>query len=231
MGLTTKLPVIIALATTCFGQGLCPGSGSAPEKDGILAALQQIGRLIPPANAGAKLSLIDLEAQGVCQYWFLSQEKRQKLIFIDVQGSIRLSGAVPIAGAESGPLPGGFVDLPEAISAAQRQGIQLPLDSAKLMMAQPRGKPAVAVWTLTPRARTGRVLSYFVSAADPGHALQLSDVTDYFSDYNAQRRYMVDMFHPTQQASSPVQNTQTPPIEGTPCITPAAARPEDYLLA
>jgi hypothetical protein len=215
MKMRKLLVILIALTDAAFGQGLCPGSSSAPDKDGILAALQQIGKLIPPANSGAKLSLVDLETQGVCQYQFLSPEKRQKLVFVDFQGTIRLSATVPMTGTELGPLPGGFVDLPEAIAGAQRQGIQLPLDSAKLMMAQPRGKPPVAVWTLTPRNRTGRVLSYFVSAADPGHALQVSDVTDYISDYNEQMRRLVNIFHPPQ--TSTTSQATSVPIEGQSC--------------
>jgi len=128
-----KLSIVLALAATAFGQALCPGSNSAPDKNGILRELQQIGKLIPSANSGAKLSLVDLESQGVCQFQFLSAEKRQKLIFVDLQGTIRLSATVPMTGTELGPLPDGFVDLPGAISAAQR----LALASKHLAVFQP----------------------------------------------------------------------------------------------
>ena len=42
-----KLSIVLALAATAFGQALCPGSNSAPDKNGILRELQQIGKLIP----------------------------------------------------------------------------------------------------------------------------------------------------------------------------------------
>src|SRR5262249_50856441 len=116
-------------------------------------------------------------------------------------------------------LPEGFVDLPAAISVAQKQGIPMPLDSAKLMMAHPRGKPVVAVWILTPRrGAAGRVLSYFVAAADARRPLKLSDVTDYFNDYNEQWRYIADVFHSLNQSQSSIPQPAQNSIEGQPCL-------------
>src|ERR1700756_548775 len=87
----------ISLDSSALAQGLCPGSNTAPEKNGILGTLQQVGKLIPTANAGTKLGLVDLEAQGVCQYWIYLLDKRQKLIFADVQGTVRLTASVPMS--------------------------------------------------------------------------------------------------------------------------------------
>lgn len=217
--MTRLLAGIVLMMPVSFGQGLCPGSHAAPEMNSALGALEQVGKLIPAGNAAVQLGMVDLEAQGVCQYWIYLPEKRQKLIFADVQGTIRLTATVPMSSSELRPLPDGFLDLPAAIEAARKQGMLLPLDSAKLMMAQPRGKPAVAVWTLTPRRDpAGRVLSYFISAADAGRPLALSDVTDYFRDYNQQWRHIVDMFHSmSQQASQATQPEHW--MEGQPCVT------------
>ena len=136
--------ILILFAGSAFGQSLCPGSNSAIVKDGILGALEQIGKLLPQTQAAAKLVSIDLLSFGVCQYEMLSPDRRQRLIFIQGPISMRLSNTIAAAGTEH-PLPDGLVDLPQAIAAAQRQGMRLPLDSARLRMAQPRGKPPVAV--------------------------------------------------------------------------------------
>lgn len=211
--------MLFSLDSNTLAQSLCPGSNAAPEKNGILGALQQVGKLVPAASAGAKLGTVDLEAQGLCQYWLYQPEKRQKLIFIDVQGKIQITPAMPMTGADGDPLPGAFVDLPEAITAARKQGMLLPLDSARLRMAQPRGKPAVAVWTLSPKNDPqGRVLSYFISAADAGRTLTVSDVTDYFSDYNVQARRIANLFHPPSAAQPGSTKTTTSPMLGQPCV-------------
>jgi len=204
--------------TAVSGQVLCAGNGPAVEKDGILAALQQIGKILPQSDADAKLVSIDLLSYGVCQYEMLSPDGGKRLIFINGPVTMQLSSKIAAAGTER-PLPeNGLVDLPQAIAAAQREGLRLPLDSARLRMAQPRGKPAVAVWTLSPKKDPqGRVLSYFISAADAGRPLKLSDVTDYVNNYNAQWQHIVDMFHSAQQGASGTQQ-QSNSLIGQPCI-------------
>ncbi len=208
---------IAVLSSQSGPQSLCVGSSLAPEKNGVLRALQQIGKLLPAANSDARLVSIDLMAQGVCQYELISPGRRQRLIFVDAQGTIKLANTLAAAGSEH-PLPGAFVDLPAATAAAERQGMRLPLDSARLRMAQPRGKPAIAVWTLSPRNDPqGRVLSYFISAADAGHPLAVSDVTDYISDYNAQARRTIDLFRPTAAGQPGSSQPAKSPILHQPC--------------
>src|ERR1051326_4175765 len=111
--------VLNLCAALSFAQSLCPGSNAAPEKNGILGALQQASKLVPAVSAGARLGLVDLEGQGVCQYWLYLPEKRQKLIFVDVQETIRLTATVPMSAADTSPLPDGFLDLPDAIRSEE----------------------------------------------------------------------------------------------------------------
>jgi hypothetical protein len=209
--------VSLLVTTTASGQSLCPGSGVSPERNGILAPLQQVSRLIPVGDSGARLLSVDLEAQEVCQYQVLSP-KHQRLIFISA-GMVPLRFSTRVAASPNDlSLPDGLVDLPNAIAGAQAQGMLLPLESARLDMAQPRGKLAVAVWTLCPkRDPQGRVLCYFVSATDPDHPLKLSDITDYVADYNAQRR-VVDLFHPAPSTRPSPQPTPLPKMDGAPCL-------------
>lgn len=93
------------------------------------------------------------------------------------------------------------MDLPAAIAAAEKQGMQLPLKKAMLEMAQLRGKAAVAAWTLTPESDPGgRVVGYFVAAADAGRPLALADVSDFAQDYNVRWQRSVDEFHAANSA-------------------------------
>ena len=70
------------------------------------------------------------------------------------------------------------------------------LKSASLYIAQPKGKPSVAVWLLTPLVdRRGRVPSYFIPATNIGHQLTLADVADTQS-YNQQWQRIADAFRP-----------------------------------
>ena len=197
-----------------LAQGLCPRFGGSLEKIGLVPALQRIQQVIPSRYADAKLSEIRLDRQSVCAAEFYSVSRRQRVI-VTMEASLQWSTAEPETSQRV--LPDGFLDLPAAIDAALKQGMRVPLESARLSMEQPRGKPAVAVWTLSPRDDPqGRVLPYFVAAADAGRPLSLSDVTDYARDYNSQWRYIADLFHASTQPAQPTQGPM--PVLGEPCV-------------
>jgi hypothetical protein len=199
------------------GAGLCPGTGRSLEKDGIVAALQQASKQLP-ASAAPKLSMVMLTTQGVCQYTFVLASG-EAITFADIPGGLRAMGSRVAAGATKVALPNAFTDLPAAITAAQHQGMQLPLKSAMLVMEGPRGKPPVAVWTLQPKIdRSGRVESYFVAAADGGRPLTLNDISDVARDYNAQWQKIIDQFHAAAEAK---QNSSSPGGGG--CVNMALA--------
>ena len=209
-GSTPAPPVSMVMpgsAGVAGGTALCPGTGRSLEKDGILGALQQATKQMP-AGAKPKLSMVMLTSQGVCQYTFVLGSG-QAMTFADVPGGLRSMGSRPAMGATKVVLPDAFTDLPTAIAAAQKQGMQLPLKSAMLVMEQPRGKPPLAVWTLQPKVdRSGRVESYFLAAADGGRPLTLNDVSDVAKDYNAQWQHIIDQFHAAAEAK---QNAANPP--------------------
>ena len=140
-----------------------------------------------------------LATAGVCQYTFLLASGEQ-MTFADVPGGLKATTTRP--GKLAFPaLPDGLMDLPAAIAAAEKQGMRLPLKKAMLEMAQPRGKASVAVWTLTPESDPGgRVVGYFVAAADAGRPLALADVSDFTQDYNVRWQRIVDEFHAANAA-------------------------------
>jgi hypothetical protein len=182
------------------GTGLCPGTGRSLEKNGILGTLQQAIKQMP-ASGKPQLSMVMLMTQGVCQYTFVLASG-QAMTFADVPGGLRSMGSRPATGATKVVLPPAFTDLPAAIMAAQNQGMQLPLKSAMLSMAQPSGKSPLAVWTLQPqRDPSGRVESYFVAAADGGRPLTLNDVSNVAGNYNAQWQKIIDQFHAAAAAA------------------------------
>jgi hypothetical protein len=199
----TPMPGNVGMAG---GTGLCPGTDRSLEKDGVFGPLEQATKQMP-AGAKPKLSRVMLMTQGVCQYTFVL-DSGQAITFADIPGGLRSMGSRPATGATKVVLPDAFTDLPAAITAAQKQGMQLPLKAAMLAMEQPRGKPPIAVWTLQPKVdRVGRVESYFVAAVDSGRPLALDDISDVARDYNAQWQHVIDQFHANAEAK---QNASTP---------------------
>ena len=89
---------LITFIAATFGQVLCPGNGAAIEKDGILAALQQIGKIVSQADAGSKLVSVDLLSYGPCQYEMLSLDGAKRLIFIIGPVPMQLSSSIAAAG-------------------------------------------------------------------------------------------------------------------------------------
>jgi hypothetical protein len=175
--------------------GLCAGSGRAVEKAGIAEPLQLAAKQIMPSESDARLTVVTLASFGLCQYTFYSSAQNKSFTFADTQGALhKLGSGAPKTAPRA--LPEAFLDLPEAIVAAQQQGLTLPLKSAILRVAGPQGKVAIAVWVLTPVNNSG--VSYFVAAADAGHALQATDISDIPSD--AQSRHIVDPFHSVDAA-------------------------------
>jgi hypothetical protein len=199
--LRTLLVVILTLLSTA--------RLTSAQNDAILQrAIQQM-----PASGKPQLSNVMLMTQGFCQYT-LVLASGQAVTFADVPGGLRSMGSRPAIGATKVVLPSAFSDLPAAIAAAQKQGMQLPLKSAMLAMAQPSGKPPIAVWTLQPQHDpSGRVESYFVAAADVGRPLTLNDVSNVAGNYNAQWKKIVDQFH----AAAAAQQNKAAAAPGT-CV-------------
>lgn len=182
------------------GAGLCSGSGRAVEKAGIAGILQLAAKQIMPAESDARLIVVTLASFGLCQYTFYSAAQNKSFTFADTQGALHeLGSGTPKTAPRV--LPEAFLDLPEAIVAAQQQGLTLPLKSAILRAAGPQGKTAIAVWVLTPVNQQGDpAASYFVVASDAGHALQVSDISDIASW--AQSRHILDPFYSVEAAKN-----------------------------
>jgi hypothetical protein len=178
--------------------GLCAGSGRGVEKAGIAEPLELAAKQIMPAESDARLTVVTLASFGLCQYTFFSAVQNKSFTFADTQGALHeLGSGTPKIAPRA--LPEAFLDLPEAIRAAQQQGMSLPLKSAILRAAGPQGSITIAVWVLTPSTGTSAA-NYFVAASDLGHALQVSDISDITGD--AQSRQIVDPFHSVQAAKN-----------------------------
>jgi hypothetical protein len=180
--------------------GLCAATGRFLETAGIGDALQQAVMRFPAADADAELIIVTLANFGLCQYTFYSPSQNSTFTYADAEGGMHeLGRGTPKTPAK--PLPPLFLDLPAALAAALQKEMSLPLKSAVLRAAQPTGKSPVAVWVLTPStAADGHVPTYYVAASDSGHALQVDDIRDVASDYDAQQSHIVDPFHGKQSA-------------------------------
>jgi hypothetical protein len=193
------------------GGGLCPGSGEDVESKGILDLMTKSLRAILPVP-NATISLVMLNSFGVCEVQLFSPSTHMLYTVALAPTGARLMARIPAAYVAV--LPHAVIDLPGAIAAAQRQGLQLPLKSALLRVAHPRGRAAIAFWSLEPqRPSGGRIENYLVAANDPGRLLTASDVSDVENDYNAQWSRIVNEFQSAQQAGEPA-----PARIGTPNI-------------
>jgi hypothetical protein len=120
---------------------------------------------------------------------------------------MRSSGARPGSTTSRAVLPESFTDLPSAIAAAESQGMQLPVKSAMLYLAQPRGKTPIAVWSLHPQNDPrGKVENCFIAAEARPCPLELSDVSDLASSYNAEWQHIIDQFHAAAAAKDNASN-------------------------
>jgi hypothetical protein len=192
--------------------GLCPFSGGDVEKNGIRAELQQSDRMIPRADSDARLAMVMLTSFGACTYQYYSPSRRQILTFAAMPGGMRSMGAQ--SEPSEPPVPDTVIDLPAAIKVAMGEGMKLPLKSATLHVAQPRGRQPIAVWLLNPAQQAGgRIDAYVVAAADPGRPLTVNDVSDVERDYDARATKIIDEFR-----AGSVKNASGPKLDD-PCVS------------
>ena len=170
-----------ASGTTPFGDALKSGIASR------VADAQKVARTVSP---DMRLTFFKADSDSPPQYMFYSPMLEKQVTIIDMNGTLQASQVTP--GQLTEAVPGKFIDLPVAIADAKGQGLRGDIRSAILMVAQPTGKPAVAVWTLMPidSNQHGNV-AYFVGAND-GKALGLMEVSDGIYGNDAQLKAIQD---------------------------------------
>jgi len=178
-------------------------SGATPfstaSQSGVAAGAGMARTFVAKALPDAQLAMVSTSVSSPTEYVFFSPSKHMHLVVLDVHGVYQVSALS--LGALDLPLPPRFVDLPAAILAARRQGLRGDVKSAVLIASGPKGKAAIAAWTITPATQTTRALSYFVSATD-GRALGLMDISDGIGGNDEQLRELYRREHPPTEIAS-----------------------------
>jgi TPR repeat protein len=177
-------------------------SGATPFGDalqsGIAARAAQARDLVKSDAPDTELVFFKADSDSPPQYMFYSPTQQKQVTVLDRNGTLQAGSPGP--GTITAAVPGRFIDLPRALAAAKAQGLRGEIGSAVLMVAQPKGKAPVAVWTLMPVDATQHGnLGYFVGATD-GKALGLMDVSDGINGNDAQLKAIQDALHPKVQA-------------------------------
>ena len=187
----------VELAANFSAAGTTPFS--AALQSGVVNRAQQARALVARTVPDVHLTMISTDNTSPAQFIFYSASQQLQIEVLDTRGTLQVGPVFP--GTISAPLPQSFIDLPRAVIAAKQQGLQGDVKSAVLVVGQPKGRPPMPVWILTPAVQTSRFLSYYVAATN-GHPLRLTDISDGINGSDAQLTELERRLHPPAQQMS-----------------------------